>query len=197
MHDISIPWYVCLGGLAAVLVYIAAKEGEIQNDLNKRLREISNSINELKDLILSVVVIDGHNATWIEMVQTISSFLGEVYTILSAVKGQVMEDPTLYESPLGVEWASVLEDSNEILDSRGVDTSPPKYAANSRSVALVVRRRSLIAPTSDVKARVVEALAALGKLDTTMTSQVDEAKSFFAKMEKLLQSPYLSSIVGY
>lgn len=135
-----------------------------------------------------------------EMVQTISSCLGEIYNILSAIQGQVMEDPTLYESLLDVEWASVQEDSNEILDilaSRGIDTTPPKDATNSQSVALVVQRRPPIDPTSDIEARVIEALAAPSKLDITMTSQADEAKSFFAEMEKLLQSPYLSNIVGY
>ncbi|KAI1644473.1 uncharacterized protein F4817DRAFT_218658 [Daldinia loculata] len=200
MQDIDVPWYVLLDGLTAVLAYKAERKDEIQRDLNKRLREINNSINGLKDLIWSGAIIDGYNTTWIGMAQTISSCLGVVYNLLSAIQGQDMEDPTLYESLLDVEWARVQKDSNEILDilaSRGIDTSPPRDVEKSQSVALVVQRRPLITLTSDIEARVVEALTAPGKLDTTMMSQADETKSFFAEMEKLLQSPYLSSIVGY
>ncbi|KAI0105923.1 hypothetical protein F4814DRAFT_452302 [Daldinia grandis] len=139
------------------------REDEIQSDLNRRPRKIDDSINGLMDFILSGATINGHNATF-------------------------MEHPALYESLLDVEWARVQDNNNRILDilaSRGIDISPPKDMANSQSVALVVQRRSPIAPTADIAARVIEALAALGKLDTAMTDQANEAKSFFTEIEKL------------
>ncbi|KAF3069675.1 hypothetical protein GL218_07891 [Daldinia childiae] len=200
IQDIDIPSCISLGGRGAILAYKAVREDEKQRDLSRRLRDISSSINGLMDLISKGNIIDGHNTTWIEMVQTINSCLGVVHKLLTTIQGHIREDITIYESLLDVEWTNVQEESNEILDilaSRGIDTSPPKDVVNSHSVDLVVQRRSPIAPASEIEARVVEALTAPGKLDTAITSQAEKAKSFFAEIEKLLKSPYLSGIVGY
>ncbi|KAM0228386.1 hypothetical protein ACHAP5_011950 [Fusarium lateritium] len=194
MQNIDIPWYVYLGGVAAVLAYRASKVNDIQNDLNNRLGQIAAAIDQLRQAALSGATINGHAATWVETVQTISACLGGVYNILTAVQGQVLEDPTMYDSLLSVEWADVQKNTNivfGILASRGIDINAPQSEK-----AFLTSSLDMPASTND-NARVAKALNAPDALDSTITSQASQAQDFFASMDKLLQSPYLAGIVGY
>lgn len=194
MQDIDIPWYVYLGGAVAVIAYRTSKMNDIQNDLNNKLSQIAASIQQLQQAALSGATVDGHAATWVETVQTISGCLGGVYNILTAVQGQVLEDPTMYDALLSVEWADVQKNTNivfSILASRGIDINTPQAEMSFMT-------SSLAAPASSSdNAKVVKALNAPDALDSTIAGQAKKAGDFFSSMEKLLQSPYLPGIVGY
>ncbi|KAF4437106.1 hypothetical protein F53441_13130 [Fusarium austroafricanum] len=56
---------------------------------------------------LSGATVNGHAVTWIETVRTISGCLGGIYNILTAVQGQVLEDPTDYYSLLSQTQANL------------------------------------------------------------------------------------------
>ena len=189
-RDISIPWWVYLGGAAGVLAYMEGRKGEIEKDLNNRLNQINSSIHQLELLEQSGALVNGHSATWIEMVQTISSCLAEVINILTAIFGQVLEDPTMYDALLNIEWSNIAKNTQDVLNilaSRGIDVGSSALAISHATVAT----------SQDATKKVVESLSGPNKLDTLVQGQAQQANDFFADMEKLLRSPYLSGIVGY
>ncbi|KAF7561510.1 hypothetical protein G7046_g2637 [Stylonectria norvegica] len=203
-RDISIPWYVYLGGAVAIFAYTEKIKSDIENDLQNKLRQLDESIAALKQLENSGATIDGHSATWIEMVRTISGCLGGVYNILTAIQGQVMEDPSMYEVLLDVEWANIQKNTTDVLNilaSRGIDVNSSEATLMALAAPDGSRGSfqsiSSITPPAGSNADVVKALRSPGSMDTTMKSQATQAKQFFAEMETLMQSPYLSGIVGY
>lgn len=224
-RNIDVPWPIYMGGGAAVLGYLEAKRREIDNDLNNQLGQINASIAALKAQQQSGAEMDGHSLTWIDMVKTVSGCLGSVYNILSAVFGQVLEDPAMYESLLSVEWANVQKNTQDVLSilaSRGVNVNAApsdfrvlRSAVNGVSIhgsattnggaingasngtANGLWAKAAPPPVRTGTAPLAGALDAPGSLGANMNKQAKQAQQFFAETDTLLKLPYLSGIVGY
>lgn len=193
-RDIDIPWYVYLGGLIAIAVYKSEKEREIDDNLGNALNQLNAAIAALKGLEQSGATLNGHSLTWTDMVTTVSGCLGGVYNILSAVFGQILEDPTQYEKLLSVEWEQIGANTTEVLNilaSRGVNISP------STPAALAARSLDAGPSTAAAAERVAAALQAPASLESSMTSQAQQAAEYFSQMQTLVELPNLANIVGY
>ncbi|KAK4461524.1 hypothetical protein QBC42DRAFT_203416 [Cladorrhinum samala] len=200
-RNIDIPWYVYLGGVIAISVYKAEKERDIDNNLDGTLSQLGAAITALKVLEQSGAVLNGHSLTWTDMATTVSGCLGGVYNILSAVFGQVLEDPTQYEKLLSVEWDQIAANTAEVLNilaSRGVNVSPDTPAAlafEARGLGDAAAAPS--AAASAASERVAAALQAPADLTSSVTSQAQQAAEYFSQMQTLVELPNLAGIVGY
>lgn len=204
LSHIDIPWYVYLGGAGAVLAYVAKTTNEIKARLESTLGNLSSGIQALNRLRQSGVTVEGESATWVKMAQTVSKGLADVYNILVAVEGQVLEDPKKYEILMTTEWAEVEKSSREvlsILEAQGIrgNQTMSKKAMNGGAVNGDTKRHAatdqLKSPPTDSK--FVNALSASSKLNTSMNDQAKGANTFFDQVQLLMELPYLSGIIGY
>lgn len=115
-NNIDVPWYVYLGGAAAVLIYLGVKRDEITSQLNDAVGNLQQTISQLKALEESGSTFQGHALTWINMCESVSFDLGSIYNILEALSGQVMENPVFYEQLMRTEWSEIIKDANEVLN---------------------------------------------------------------------------------
>jgi hypothetical protein len=118
---------VCLPRRTApVLIYPAAKELGVEQSLDGALRQLSASIEALKQLEESGAALNGHSLSWKDMATTVSGCLRGVYNTLTAVSGQILEDPTQYSHLLSSEWFKIQTNTTEVLNilaGKGVNTS--------------------------------------------------------------------------
>ncbi|KAL2129249.1 hypothetical protein VTI74DRAFT_8018 [Chaetomium olivicolor] len=185
-RNITCPWSLYLGGPLAVTAYIKIMEKEISDNLDRTLAQLDASIASLEMLEQSGATLGGHTLMWTEMVKTVSGCLGSVFNILTAVLGQVVEDPGLYDSLLNIEWTKTQENTDEVLHilaSRGVDVSPP-VTATTDATALAVRRPQSKPTGVDNSGRgsdkLARALMAPIDLGATMSSQAKQAHEYFS-----------------
>ncbi|KAI1496683.1 hypothetical protein F5X99DRAFT_424351 [Biscogniauxia marginata] len=204
-RQISVPWYVYLGGWIAIVAYTEEMKSEIENDLSAKLKQIDAAVAWLNIQEQSGASMNGYSLSWTDMVQTVSGCLGSVYNILAGVFGQVLENPTMYESLLTTEWADIQKNTTEVLNilaSRGVDisskpgTTAVVNVANQAlsSIETTISRRLAAAGDNE---KVVGALDAPGELGSGVAAQAKKAQDFFTEAQTLLELPYLSGIVGY
>ncbi|KAK3387370.1 hypothetical protein B0H63DRAFT_392697 [Podospora didyma] len=193
-NDISIPWYVYMGGAVAVIAYTETKKKEINDDLHNKLDQINGAIAQLKDQEKSGATLNGHSLTWTDMVTAVSGCLGGVFSILTAVSGQVLENPAMYETLLDVEWAAIQKNTTEVLNilaSRGVNVSSPVQPVQSLVVV-----NGAISDTNTTE-KIVNALSAPVTLASNISAQAKQAQDFLAQTQALLDQPHLGSIVSY
>lgn len=187
--NLNPPWDIFVGGPLAIAIYMEQKTKEINDQLSRQLRDADNALQQLKIQLSSGASMNGHSLTWTEMAQMVSGCLGKVFNILTAVYGQVLEDPKMYDSLLKIEWASVeknFADVLNILASRGINVQPGTRAT--------IFAKGVRGVSSD---KAVGALSAPTALGAGMASQAKQAQDFFSGMQTLLELPYLDDIVGY
>ena len=178
IDSLSPPWYVYFMGPLAVFAWREQEIARIERALNNAVNELTKSINSLKSLQSSGITFEGNALTWIQMVETVSENLGNVYIILNRLRAQLM-NPTLYASFIEMGWKELVEDANEVLQLLNVGA-----------------HRAMVATVSDKEA-VIQAVSPMGTLGPRVKGQATDAQNVFGKLSQLLRMPYASDIIGY
>ena len=117
MKHINIPFARHASGIAA---YRARERASIERRLNAAMNDLDSVLKNLLASAQSGTSFDGQTQTWFQMVQNVSGKLGEVFNILAAVEGQLMEDPAKYADFINMEWAQLFNDTQSVLLIFGV-----------------------------------------------------------------------------
>ncbi|KAG0019118.1 hypothetical protein BGZ81_009913 [Podila clonocystis] len=192
--NISIPWYVYLGGLPAVSIYIIAQKEEVRSQFNRTVGNLQETINQLKALEESGSTLQGHAVNWIEMCERVSLNLGSIYNILEALNGQVTENPVFYEQLMRTEWSEIVKDASEVLDV--IESGSPR----TLSAFLMPAGGFTMMLADDPKPSnetLVTALLPNSNLGKELKDQAGSAKQVFDDMEALLRLPNIDEMVGF
>ncbi|KAF9911323.1 hypothetical protein BX616_010619 [Lobosporangium transversale] len=201
MNHISVPWYVYLGGVVAVTTYIAVQRSEIQNRLHRTVASLQDNIKKLKELEDSGASFQGSALTWIEMCERVSGNLGTIYNILTALQGQVMENPVFYNQLMKTEWSEIVKDASEVLNV--IESSAPAtlsaFLMPAGNTMMLARgaTMTLAATPSVSNATLVTSLLPDSNLGPKMKDQAASADQVFDQMETLLRLPHLGDIIAY
>ncbi|KAF2224663.1 hypothetical protein BDZ85DRAFT_272766 [Elsinoe ampelina] len=200
-NNLSPPVWVYLGGPAAVLLWEQGQKADIDNDLNKKLQVLSQNIAQLQSMEQSGTSFNGNALTWQNMVQTVSKNLFNVYSVLTDVQGQLMEDPNLYRQFITFEWSKLVDDSQNVLTILGAQSpasslmviqSPTALKSQASSTLSVANLRA----TPD-KSTLITALSTNTNLGPQLSTQIKQCQDAFNQLNVLLTLPYMSDIVGY
>ena len=190
MNNISIPWYVYLGGVASVAIYEEVQRKSIENELSQTLSNLDSSIQALTYTKNSGLTFNGHALTWMKMVQDVSGSLGSVYNILSGVEGQLLEDPALYAELLHMEWTNLKRNANEVLSILQVQAPVTTLAAN-----FSMTFRGPNSTTDADTTKIIKALSPSSKLGSDLKTQAGKARDTLDNLNTLLSLPFANDII--
>ncbi|KAG8627290.1 hypothetical protein KVT40_004773 [Elsinoe batatas] len=200
-NNLSPPVWVYLGGPAAVLLWEQGQKADIDNDLNNKLQGLSQTIAQLKAMEQSGTSFNGNALTWQNMVQTVSKNLFDIYSVLTDVQGQLMEDPNLYRQFITFEWSKLVDDSQNVLTILGAQSPASSLMLMESPTALKSQALSTLSianlRATPNKSTLVTALSTNANLGPQLSTQIKQCQDAFNQLNVLLTLPYMSDIVGY
>ncbi|TFK59924.1 hypothetical protein BDN72DRAFT_883804 [Pluteus cervinus] len=195
ISDVSPPWYVVLGGPAAIIAWTESEKSDIRQRRDEASLESSGT------------VFSGHVLSWIEMVQTISGNLGSIHNTLVGVWGQLLEDPVMYSGFMQGEWAKLVRNTEDVLAILNNSSATVALWAVPRQTAIKnslkvhpVPHQPILAvakPTPTTSQRVVAAVTPHSKLGSAIVTQANQAARFFVELDVLFKLPFMKDIIGY
>ncbi|KAM0125120.1 hypothetical protein ACHAO1_010755 [Botrytis cinerea] len=194
-RNLSPPWYVYLGGLVTIGVWMATETAKINDQLNSTVDHLNSMISELTSAKSSGINFDGESLTWQDMVQNVSHDMFFIYNILTGVEGQLMEDPNLYASYIKVEWSQLAENANNVLTILGAH-SPATLFTVQGSGLKKLRAVSRSTSTGDKK-KLIASVSSSGKLGSTLATQSKQCQDAFKQINIVLGLPWIQDVVGY
>ncbi|KAH0172301.1 hypothetical protein KCU67_g1787, partial [Aureobasidium melanogenum] len=199
--SLSPPWYIIITGAIGVTAWYVSERHKIDDNLSNTLNDLNANIDKFKQLEQSGASFDGNTLTWQKMVQTVSQDLFSVYSVLTGVEGQLMEDPNLYKQLMSIEWDELVKNSRDTLTILGVQSPANSLAALSLTKIPALRSLQFAsigatAATND-NAKLVASLSSNNSLGQKLTSQAEQCKDAFQQLNLLLEMPYMSDIVGF
>ncbi|EMR90785.1 hypothetical protein BcDW1_558 [Botrytis cinerea BcDW1] len=194
-RNLSPPWYVYLGGLITIGVWMATETAKINDQLNSTVDHLNSMISELTSAKSSGINFDGESLTWQDMVRNVSHDMFFIYNILTGVEGQLMEDPNLYASYIKVEWSQLAENANNVLTILGAH-SPATLFTVQGSGLKKLRAVSRSTSTGDKK-KLIASVSSSGKLGSTLATQSKQCQDAFKQINIVLGLPWIQDVVGY
>lgn len=139
--------------------------------------------------LTSNISFQGQSETWVKSCRRISSDLGSVYNILTAIRLQLEEDPHLYLEIMNIQWQTLRQNAEEVLQMAGVSNVLPQRD-------MMVLEDAQIVPSTTSSA-IVRVLSPEQSLKTQFTSQANDAEAVWASIDKLQVLPWTHDIVAY
>lgn len=190
-----------IAGVIALEAYKAKRRAEIRDDLQREVAELEGTINDLRELQQSGTSFHENALTWIKMCEQVSGNLGGIYNTLTALQGQIFEDPTLYSSLMETEWNSIVEDATAVLDILDVHTpltiSSHLIPSGMFSLARGPAARAAASQPTESELQLVHSLSPDANLAVSLTSQAESASKVFKALNVITQLPYVSGLVAY
>ncbi|KAG0207157.1 hypothetical protein BGX28_001547 [Mortierella sp. GBA30] len=193
-NNIAVPWYVYLGGVASVLIYVGVKTEEIKSEFNHAVSNLKETISQLKALEESGSTLQGHSVTWIDMCESVSLNLGSIYNILDGLNGQITENPVFYEQLMETEWSEIIKDASEVLD---VIQSGSPITLSAFLMPAGGLTKMLADGQKPRNQTLVTALLPDPALGENLRNQADSAREVFDDMEALLRLPNINGIIAF
>lgn len=204
ISNLSPPWYVYLGGPAAIVTWMLVEENRLKSELSSALGTLQSKLDWLDRQRSSTASFQGHLLSWKDMTANVSSRLGGTYNILSAMWGQLLEDPTLYAELLATEWRDIVRNAREtieLLQKAGsigvmVNAVAMKQMVALTGTVLVAEPRSqkqFASPAS----RSLSATQPPTTLVSLLQRQMRLIKNLSSDIDALLRVPFANDLICY
>lgn len=189
---ISCPWYVGLGGPAAVLAYMNSERSKIENDFKRDISSLNGTLDVLNKMLASQTVVNGNQLSWVNLVECLGRNVGDVYNDLLILKTSMQLDAKFYEGLINQTWDQVCLNCQETL----AILNPPTFLRGALLKTSVSLKSSVSLPLKSSK-NVQQLISSPNNLDQSLNSLTKNAEQVFQNLQSLSQMPSLVDLVGY
>ena len=201
----NIPWTVkYLGGPAALMLWLGDQTSQIRGKHEGKVQELQVTISQLQEAQKSGLTFRQHAVTWLDMAQTMSRRLGDVYSTLTTMKGALIESPVVYHQLLNNNWKELGSSASGILSMLGLEheaqdqqtTTINAIAPKTKDGPIPAARTTKIPNQmpEDIKLRLIAALTPSDQLSVSLKTNAEHSALFYSKIQALFELPYTREI---